>query len=261
MFHEPKNQKDEFRPQTPMRIPNIYSDTIYRSHLCRSFAIPSQWLEQTSINDNDERTSKNVNTQEVDTVSVDDLTAKQFFANYEGRNQPLVVRGAANGKAVDRWKDWEYLIRKNSTTKTSFRSTSGAAPLPGNFSLEAYRDYTTSTQYLEESPLYLFDRTAFATNQEWEEDFFPDFYTKCPYWDPSGDHGHDLLQHLGHKERPDHTWIIMGPKRSGSEFFCVAAVSFVRTSDSSNYCCLQSNRIESNRMGWMLTSTHCCFCF
>ena len=95
------------------------------------------------------------------------------------------------------------------------RSRSGAAPLPGNFSLEAYRDYTLSTEYLEESPLYLFDRTAFATNQEWNDDFFPEFYENCPYWDPSAEHGHDLLQHLGAKERPDHTWIIMGPKRSG----------------------------------------------
>jgi len=29
-----------FLPHQPMRIPNVYSDDIYRSHLCRSFAIP-----------------------------------------------------------------------------------------------------------------------------------------------------------------------------------------------------------------------------
>lgn len=154
--------------------------------------------------------------KEVDTISVEDMTPQKFFQDFEERNQPVVVRGAANGKAVDKWKDWDCLTDKN--RKQSYRSTSGAAPLPGNFSLEAYRDYTLSTEYLEESPLYLFDRTAFATNQEWNDDFFPEFYEKCPYWDPSGEHGHDLLQHLGAKERPDHTWIIMGPKRSGSVF-------------------------------------------
>lgn len=212
-----------FRPHQPMRIPNIYSDNIYRSHLCRSFTIPSTWLEHAiseTTMEEDERSSKlcSAYIKEVDTISVDDLTPSKFFSDYEERNQPVVVRGAANGKAVDRWKDWNYLTNKNSTQKKSYRSTSGAAPLAGNFSLEAYRDYTRSTSYLEESPLYLFDRTAFATNKEWEEDFFPEFYKKCPHWDPTAEYGHDLLQHLGAKERPDHTWIIMGPKRSGSVF-------------------------------------------
>ncbi len=207
----------EHQPHKPMQIPNIYSDNIYRSHLCRSFAIPSQWLEQTN---NDENATTNNNSsnlvKEVQTIQMEDMPHAKFFQDFEERNQPVVVKGAANGKAVDKWKDWNCLTNKN--RKKSYRSTSGAAPLPGNFSLEAYRDYTLSTEYLEESPLYLFDRTAFATNQEWNDDFFPEFYENCPYWDPSAEHGHDLLQHLGAKERPDHTWIIMGPKRSGSVF-------------------------------------------
>jgi len=202
-----------FLPHQPMRIPNVYSDDIYRSHLCRSFAIPPVWLQPHEAST--ETTTHHYHT-EVDTIAVEDLTAAKFFADYEERNRPVVVRGAANGNAVDKWKDWEYLTRHNS--KGSYRSTSGAAPLPGNFDLEAYRDYTVSTEYLEESPLYLFDRTAFASNTEWGRDFFPGFYERCPYWDPSGTFGHDMLQHLGEKERPDHTWVIMGPKRSGSVF-------------------------------------------
>jgi hypothetical protein len=245
-----------FRPHKPMRIPNIYSDTIYRSHLCRSFAIPPQWLEQASVEtttmeEGDKTTKKSCSSsyiKEVDTVLIDDLTPTTFFADYEGRNQPVVVRGAANGKAVDRWKDWDYLTNKNSTNKKSYRSTSGAAPLPGNFSLEAYRDYTRSTTYLEESPLYLFDRTAFATNTEWKDDFFPEFYQKCPYWDPSAEHGHDLLQHLGAKERPDHTWIIMGPKRSGSEFclaiqFNMTILEIIVFSPDAIVYCIRSNTL------------------
>jgi len=227
MFHGSSCNNDDrtpmFRPHQPMRIPNIYSDNIYRSHLCRSFAIPSLWLEQTPVEDPIEENKKSTKigfgyNKEVDAISMDDMTPTKFFADYEERNQPVVVRGAANGKSVDRWKNWDYLTNKNSAKKKSYRSTSGNAPLPGNFSLEAYRDYTQSTNYLEESPLYLFDRTAFATNKKWDEDFFPEFYKNCPYWDPSAEYGHDLLQHLGAKERPDHTWIIMGPKRSGSVF-------------------------------------------
>ncbi len=220
MFHTDKDNQNSndaestFRPHEPMPIPNIFSDNIYRSHLCRSFALPPQWLEQTETATNSDENNKTTTfTKEVDRISAETMTPEKFFSDYEERNQPVVVTGAANGKAVDKWQNWDSLTKQN--RKASYRSTSGAAPLPGNFSLEAYRDYTLKTKYLEESPLYLFDRTAFATNQEWYADFFPEFYDKCSYWDPSGEHGHDLLQHLGARERPDHTWIIMGPKRSG----------------------------------------------
>jgi hypothetical protein len=201
--HHDDNQFVELRP---IPVNGVYSDSIYQSHLCRSFDIPEPWLVRLD----------ETNDREVLNIPVDKMNAGTFFADFEERNVPLVVRGAANGKAVDNWSNWDYLHRDNPQSKT-FRTTSGAAPLPGNFSLRAYQEYTKFA-YLEESPLYLFDRNAFASNKTWEDDFFPRFYDLCPYWDPSSSHGHDLLQHLGDRERPDHTWMIVGPKRSGSVF-------------------------------------------
>lgn len=211
----------------PIPMPGIYSDEIYQSHLCRSFAIPAAWLDETGFDDgNDSRSNSNspsnegdrntCGSGEVPRVPADKLTAEEFIEKYEEPNQPVVVTGAAKGRATEKWSDEDYLLLHNAAGK-SFRTTSGAAPIPGNFSLEAYQAYS-KFGYLEESPLYLFDRTAFSANHRWSEDFFPEFYRRCPYWDPSGKHGHDLLQHLGAEERPDHTWVIMGPKRSGSVF-------------------------------------------
>mmetsp|Transcript_18812 Transcript_18812/g.21815 ORF Transcript_18812/g.21815 Transcript_18812/m.21815 type:complete len:621 (-) Transcript_18812:25-1887(-) len=220
-----KDDKSNYKPHQPMKITGIYSDDIYRSHLCRSFAIPSQWLHQMPITkDNDRKKKSNKKIDTVPEVYVQDITPQQYFVQYEERNRPVIIKGAASGKACEKWKNWNYLMTNKpnidaSTTKKSYRATSGAAPLPGNFTLKAYHDYTQSTRYLEESPLYLFDRNALTTNKEWEDDFFPEFYHKCPYWNPSDPkHGHDLLQHLGINERPDHTWLIVGPKRSGSIF-------------------------------------------
>lgn len=212
----------------PIPMPGLFSDEIYQSHLCRSFAIPKIWLDEDVADgsdvDNNSANSHNYNSS-VPRVPAEQLTAKDFFEHYEEPNQPVVVTGAAKGRALDRWVDEDYLLRHNNNTasnnndnnKKSFRTTSGAAPLPGNFHLKAYFDYCRF-MYLEESPLYLFDRTAFTANETWYNDFFPEFYDRCPYWDPSGQHGHDLLQHLGAEQRPDHTWIIVGPKRSGSVF-------------------------------------------
>jgi hypothetical protein len=194
----------------PMKI-RIYSDFFYQSHLCRSFTIPSAWHDAHDDFVVDERSDR-----EVSSIPVEKLSTRDFFSLYEECNQPVVVKGGAMGKAIEKWCNSEYLHRYNSASKT-FRTTSGAASLPGNFTLRAYQKYM-QFENMEESPMYLFDRNAFTSNEQWEDDFFPEFYKKCPYWDPSGDFGHDLLQHLGSHERPDHTWLIAGPKRSGSVF-------------------------------------------
>lgn len=210
----------------PIPVPGIYSDEYYRTHLCRSFAIPKIWLvpskcatKKTSLVSFATASTRPIQSSEneVDRVPVDDLTADIFFERYEGKNIPVIIEGAGQGKALDRWCDASYLKNERSAGSKTFRATSGGAPLPANFHFDAYHEYGKFS-YLEESPLYLFDRTAFTSNDRWSEDFFPEFYKKCPFWDPSARHGHDMLQHLGANKRPDHTWLIMGPKRSGSVF-------------------------------------------
>jgi hypothetical protein len=223
LFCKPKSHQDKVHNPIPIR--GIYSDEYYRTHLCRSFALPSVWLHKPKEN-NAKRNpcSRGVSfaptistsNKEVPRVSFDSITPQQFFKEYEEKNIPVIIEGAGKGKAMDRWQDPSYLQQLNAKSKT-FRATSGAAPLPANFTFKSYEEYCQFS-YLEESPLYLFDRTAFTSNDQWNDDFFPEFYSKCPYFDPSEKHGHDLLQHLGAEQRPDHTWLIMGPKRSGSVF-------------------------------------------
>lgn len=193
------------KPHKPIQVAGIYSDEYYRTHRCRSFAIPEVWL------------SEEEPSAEGHVVAVDLLTPEAFLERFEAANTPALVKGAAAGSAQHRWADPSYLRDHSHQPGRSFRTTSGAAPLPANFTLKAYEGYS-GFSYLEESPLYLFDRTAFDDHEQWKKDFFPGFYKKCPWWDPDGPHGHDLLQHLGANERPDHTWLVSGPKRSGSVF-------------------------------------------
>ena len=208
MFHG--NGSNSCPQHRPIPLTGVYSDELYRTHLCRSFAIPSAWLEESSENESIPCY------KEVTRIHVDEVTPKHFFEHYENQNIPVLIEGAGKGKACKLWSDPNYLQNHNAKFKT-FRATSGAAPLPANFTLESYQEYCKFS-YLEESPLYLFDRTAFDSNGQWYDDFFPEFYKLCPYWDPSAMLGHDMLQHLGANRRPDHTWLISGPKRSGSVF-------------------------------------------
>lgn len=190
-----------YPPHKPIPIPGIYSDHFYRTHLCRSFAIPEKWLK-------------------TDGGSIDrvrNLTIEAFLSKYEIPNKPVVLAGAClSWKAVQRWQSMEYLDQKS--PGRSFRATSGAAPFPADFTLRSYYQYCSHA--LEEAPLYLFDRSALLEGSPLRDDYFPDLQKSCPYFDPArmSENTHDLFQLLGEGSRPDHTWLIFGPQRSGSSF-------------------------------------------
>ena len=196
MFHAASYNK----PHSPMAVHGVYSDYLYRLHSCRSFCIPEVWLGN-----------------EADTLPKvpHSITAQQFFAEYEEPNQPLIIQGGAKSwPAFEKWRDPSYCMQQ--TKGRSFRATSGLAPLPVQFSLQAYYNYG-KMPLLEEAPVYLFDRTALAPHSTLWNDFHPALCRTMKFWDPQQPE-HDLLQYLGEGARPDHTWWIVGPRRSGSVF-------------------------------------------
>lgn len=189
------------KPHCPMAVKGVYSDFLYRLHSCRCFCIPQAWL------DNQEST--------IDRVVQGEITAERFFAEYEQPNKPLVIEGGAKSwEAFRKWPDALYCLQQ--TKGRTFRATSGVAPLPAQFSLQAYYKYGQMPS-LEEAPVYLFDRTALFPNSPLWQDFYPDLCQSLPFWDPQHPQ-HDLFQYLGEGARPDHTWWIVGPRRSGSVF-------------------------------------------
>mmetsp|Transcript_7973 Transcript_7973/g.12207 ORF Transcript_7973/g.12207 Transcript_7973/m.12207 type:complete len:539 (+) Transcript_7973:86-1702(+) len=187
----------------PLKIAGFFSDHFFQTHICRSFVIPNKWL-----------------TIENGTVDrVEEMSIEKFLENYEIPNRPVVLAGACKDWKAMNWKCKEYLLQTlQSEKERSFRATSGAAPFAAHFTLESYLDYCESYQ-LEEAPLYLFDREALLDGPL-REDYFPHLQRDCPYFDPNRtkENTHDLLHLLGESRRPDHTWLIVGPQRSGSSF-------------------------------------------
>ena len=237
--HDRSNSSSQFVESKPMKIPGIYSDDLYRLHSCRSFAIPPAWLREaravlnSSGNAKQPRHGKCKNA--VPRIPAKEMTCEEFVKNYENPNQPVVLSGAAKTwKAFQDWQDPAYL--REHTNGRTFRATSGMAPLPANFTLEAFQTYCSNPN-LEEAPLYLFDRAALKPGSPLHRDFYADMQQSCPFFDPartmmrgdnSGDNndndnsgdivGHDLFQVLGEGRRPDHTWAIIGGNHSGSVF-------------------------------------------
>jgi Cupin-like domain len=167
---------------------------------------------------------------------------ERFVQEFEIPNRPVLIQGAAKEwSAFEKWNaDPSYCARH--TAHQTFRATSGVAPEPAQFTWQSYLEYCggihddgeggghryvvrDASRLLEEGPLYLFDRQALQPNSVLWKDYMYDLQRTCPYWDPerrvkvSNDTvGHDLFGLLGEGRRPDHTWLIVGPKRSGSVF-------------------------------------------
>lgn len=124
-------------------------------------------------------------------INEETFTMDSYNSNWY--NYPFILQ--SNDK--DRWPHWtaEYLQDRFSNVK--FRQESVDWPLP------LYMAYARRNQ--DEKPLYLFDCNSEAT-KELSKEFSPPPYAE-----------EDLLQILG-ESRPDHLWLTVGPKRSGSGF-------------------------------------------
>lgn len=204
--HSMPARNETIKPHLPMAVPGVYSDFFYRLHSCRTFCIPKSWLLESCAEES---------AFAVRCIPFSEMSTGRFYQEFEQTNRPVLVRGAASQwKANTAWSA-EYL--SECTRGRDFRATSGAAPLPAQFSFHAYRQYC-HWEHLEEAPLYLFDRTALQTNSQLWKDYHPDLLKACPYWDADVCPQHDLFALFGEGRRPDHTWWIVGPKRSGSVF-------------------------------------------
>jgi hypothetical protein len=188
------NSTNTAKRHSPISIQGIYSDTFFRSWLCRSFALQPSWLS----------------THTVSSIPHSEMTTERFFKEYEETNTPVLIKGASKTwPAVQRWTR-DYLLSVASEKR--FRATSGAAPLPAQFTLSDYLNYCDSST--EEAPLYLFDRTFATKCPQLLHDFDSSLKSSCGWWDgDTAEFGHDLFRVLGEGRRPDYQWLIVGPKR------------------------------------------------
>lgn len=131
-----------------------------------------------------------------------DLSAEDFHQKWADR--PFILTEPV--KAWPAYKEWSLSVLLSRYGQAIFRAE--AVDLP----LQAYVDYMADNS--DESPLYLFDRS-FVSKMGLSVG--PPYETpNTTYWSPSC-FAEDFFSVLG-EVRPDHRWLIIGPKRSGSKF-------------------------------------------
>jgi hypothetical protein len=178
----------------PLEVEGIYSHYLYRPWLCR-------------FSDLDEACPGFSRHNDIARIHTNDLSVDKFVSQYEKVNTPVIIAGLVEDwEALTKWTP-EYLSQV--CGNRLFRATSATAPIAAHFTMNEYWSYARATA--EEAPLYLFERDFTSVNGLAGDYNVPSFFSN------HATHGSDLFNLLGSR-RPDHRWMVIGPKRSGSIF-------------------------------------------
>jgi len=211
------NSALNYKPHSPLQnLPALYSEELYRPHLCAHFTFPSDFLRD----------------ETVDRRKLCDLGVGVFERDYEEKNVPVVILGGSEcWPCVRDWGKVGVLVNKTNTNTNStaaaecgsksapptFRATSGKCSIPVEFTLSTYLEYARC-QRKDEAPLYFFDRDFVAKCPQLGKDYQSELKKTCPFFCTTPENPSDLFSLLGSDKRPDHKWLIIGPQRSGSSF-------------------------------------------
>ena len=171
----------------PIRVRGIYSDLLFKHIACAGTSLSSSWAAASDTL--------------VRVANAQTMTCAEFSLQFEGphKTRPVVLEGAAPWALDDIWSEKEL----SNAGGVSLFHCGGV-----RMTLKDYFAYTNTMSGKDDRPLYLFERN---------------FVQLAPllanaYQTPSAIPD-DLFQVLGNTEyRPDHTWLIAGPKKSGSTF-------------------------------------------
>jgi Cupin-like domain len=177
---------------TVLRIPQSAQSTISCRGLCSDVIYRPFYCSHVPIT----RFLKNIPSRNA-IPRLSNLTESDFSSKWA--NAPFILTDQVPKWPISKTWNTDYLLQHFPGVK--FRAESL------DWTLEKYVTYMRNTQ--DESPLYLFDRS-FVSNLKLSSNpgSSADFWT--PYC-----FGEDFFSHLS-TDRPDSTWLILGPGRSGS---------------------------------------------
>jgi beta-phosphoglucomutase-like phosphatase (HAD superfamily) len=144
-------------------------------------------------------------TTTVDRADASSLSVPDFISRYEKPGRPLVLTGVVpSWPAATSWKLPSLLSR---FPDTKFRVSATRDMTLGQFAAYCEEQEALPSSLRDERPLYLFDKDFAAKAPGMAGEFeIPPYFAE------------DLMAVLPQEARPDHRWLIVGPRHSGSSF-------------------------------------------
>jgi hypothetical protein len=179
-------ERGQLTHHVPIRVRGIYSDLLFKHIACAGTSLSSSWAAASDTL--------------VRVANAQTMTCIEFSQQFEGLNtRPVVLEGAAPWALDAIWSENEL----SNAGGVSLFHCGGV-----RMTLKDYFAYTNKMSGKDDRPLYLFERNFVQLAPSLTNAY------KTPSAIPD-----DLFQVLGNTEyRPDHTWLIAGPKKSGSTF-------------------------------------------
>jgi len=142
----------------PLRVHGIFSDALFRPWCCAAAEVNPRWVVEAEAVDSGESTGGDVGrtgsscggsdgngpSRLVPRRAYSDLGAQGFVAEFESRNQPVILTGVVNQwPAFQRWQDHEYLVK--ACGDAQFRATSLGASRAASFTMKDYHTYQVNS--------------------------------------------------------------------------------------------------------------------
>lgn len=173
----------------PLAVKGFYSDLLFKHHSCAAAEIPTEWHARHNT---------------IPRVSARELTVGQFVERYEKPNIPVIITDV-----VTQWPGFGkwipgFLAARHGQAKFHCGGYT--------MTLADYFAYCEGVSGRDDRPLYLFERNWLQAAPEMGAEFSPPEYF-----------ADDLSALLAppfsaEDDRPDHRWMIAGPRKSGSTF-------------------------------------------
>ena len=202
----------------------VFSDLLFQSWACYASSIPRKWWAKTA------GSQDTLPRRNVDSFSMED-----FVNSFEIPNLPVVITGCVSSWKA--YKEWTFESLRHRYGATRFH-VAGYDMLLSN-----YLDYLQNGACDADQPLYLFDKDFAMKGPDLVSDYDVPLYfandlfsllSKHSFTEEmakanqnnNNNNNNDVSRSTQSKEpisiqevcRPDHRWLIIGPKKSGSVF-------------------------------------------
>ncbi|KNE64328.1 hypothetical protein AMAG_09354 [Allomyces macrogynus ATCC 38327] len=147
-------------------------------------------------------------------VDVEDLSVRDFVAQYEVPSKPVVLTGVTKDWSAN--ANWQPEVFYNKYKKYKFKVGEDDDGNTVYLRYKHFARYCNSVGLEDDSPLYIFD-SSFADRKVGKNGDLPrpmrpilDDYEVPKYFSD------DLFDMISYSRRPPHRWIVIGPDRSGT---------------------------------------------
>ena len=174
-----------YTPSQPLSLPPLFSDALYRPHLCANYSFPADFTDP-SREDVERRSAAELTSKTINTDSTSKTDSQYVFqAEFEKLNKPVIItKGSEEWECMKRWTgtDGEAYL-EGVGGETTFRATSGKCCIPVEFTMATYLSYSRCTR-LDEAPLYFFDRAFVSKCPPLGRDYISSQASSLPFFSP-----------------------------------------------------------------------------